>query len=135
MVRSPRRLRILRLTYEGYKSTRVEESTANLEEKLSNLYDRVSTKNNVPMKELGSALRRAAASLSSNDCPQPSIIHYMVALPFRIFSKQSIQLGISLWLGVIHDNPRTEPRILVEVMSCWERTVEQKKGLFNPSFE
>ena len=44
------------------------------------------------------------------------------------------QAGDSLWLGVIHENPSTEPRILTEVIEAWERSIQRQKGLFDPSF-
>lgn len=118
------------------KPTHLGESAEDVERILSHLYERVSsTWNDISAREVGDALQRAAALLCSSSDDHPLVIHYLVSLPFRIFSKGSIQLGISLWLGVMHENPRTGPRILVEVMECWERTVEHKKGLFDATFE
>lgn len=102
---------------------------------MARLYERTSVKADVSTGELREALRKAAALLCSSHDTQPSIIHYLVAIPFQVFTKESIKLGISLWLGVIHENPRTEPRILVEVAEAWERTIQRKKGIFDPSFK
>lgn len=120
-----------------YRCMRLSEPTQkDLEQMLFRLYERINGGDKVSISEIRDALRRGAAVLcSSSRHVYPSIIHYLVALPFRVFSKESIRLGVSLWLGVMHENPRTEPRILVEVMEWWERTVEHKKGLFDPSFE
>jgi phosphatidylinositol 4-kinase len=57
-----------------------------------------------------------------------------VTIPFKLFTKQSIKLGISLWLGVINENPRMEPRILSEIAQHWEATVQRKQGIFNDQF-
>lgn len=84
--------------------------------------------------EYKDVLRRAAAVLCTSKRSQTAIVHYLVAIPFEIFSKDSIKLGISLWLGVIHENPRMEPRILTEVAQAWERTIDRKIGIFNESF-
>ncbi|RJE23272.1 phosphatidylinositol 4-kinase [Aspergillus sclerotialis] len=117
------------------KPTHLGESAEDVENILSHLYERLSIRNDTSAREVSDALQRAAALLCSSSDDHPFVIHYLVSLPFRIFSKGSIQLGISLWLGVMHENPRTGPRILVEVMECWERTVEHKEGLFDPTFD
>lgn len=119
----------------GYECIHPGQSTEDLETMLCGLYQRVNRANAASTSEIGDALQRAAAVLCSSSYVNPLIAHYLVALPFRVFSKQSIRLGISFWLGVIHENPRAEPRILVEVLEWWERTVEHGKGLFDPSFE
>ncbi|EAU36126.1 hypothetical protein ATEG_02852 [Aspergillus terreus NIH2624] len=85
--------------------------------------------------EVRDTLRQAAALLCNKEDTHPALSHYLVALPFEIFTKESISLGLSLWLGVINENPRVEPKILVEVMTAWERTIERRKGLFDPSFD
>lgn len=89
----------------------------------------------MPFIEVRDALRQAAAILCSENGARPSIAHYFVALPFQIFSKDSMSMGVSLWLGTMNENPETESRIMVEVMEGWEETIRRKKGLFNPSFE
>ncbi|KAL2010126.1 hypothetical protein VTN00DRAFT_5933 [Thermoascus crustaceus] len=113
----------------------LSEAVKDVETTLARLYERTSVKADVSTGELREALRKAAALLCSSHDTQPSIIHYLVAIPFQVFTKESIKLGISLWLGVIHENPRTEPRILVEVAEAWERTIQRKKGVFDPSFD
>jgi len=80
-------------------------------------------------------LRQAAAILCSGKNAKPSIVHYFVALPFQIFSKESMSMGVSLWLGTMNENPEIESRIMVEVMEGWEETIRRRRGLFNPSFE
>jgi len=88
----------------------------------------------VPVIELKDILRRAAALLCRSKRSQTALVRYLVNIPFQIFTKDSIKLGISLWLGVIHENPRMEPRILTEVAQAWERTIDRQKGIFNPRF-
>jgi phosphatidylinositol 4-kinase len=69
--------------------------------------------------ELTDVLRRAAALLCRSKKTQRAIVHSLVHIPFEIFTKASIMLGISLWLGVIHENPRMEPQILTEIAWAW----------------
>ncbi|KAJ9377391.1 phosphatidylinositol 4-kinase [Paecilomyces variotii] len=113
----------------------LSETVNDVEATLSQLYERTSVDHEVSIDELREALRRAAALLCNSNDSQPSIIHFLVGIPFQIFSKESIKLGVSLWLGVIHENPRTEPRILAEVAEAWERTIRRKQGMFDPSFD
>jgi phosphatidylinositol 4-kinase len=88
----------------------------------------------IPIGELRDILRRAAALLCRTKKDECAIVHHLVGIPFAIFTKQSIKLGISLWLGVINENPRMEPRILVEVAHQWESTVQRRLGIFNSKF-
>jgi phosphatidylinositol 4-kinase len=88
----------------------------------------------IPIGELRDILRRAAALLCRSRKDECALIHHLVAIPFTIFTKQSINLGISLWLGVINENPRMESRILMEVVQHWESTVHHNLGIFNGNF-
>lgn len=106
-----------------------------IQSSLETLHDRVRRGDDVPIRELRHSLRRAASLLCSSNDGQPSIVFHLVDIPFQIFSRDSINLGISLWLGVIHENPYTESRILTEVAEAWERTINRKLGMFDPEFE
>jgi phosphatidylinositol 4-kinase len=94
---------------------------------------RTLTNKHVTIAELRDILRRAAALLCRAKTDQGPIVHHLVGIPFAVFSKQSIKLGISLWMSVIKENPRMEPRILVALAECFENTVRKKLGLFSPS--
>lgn len=89
----------------------------------------------VSIGELRDVLRRAAALLCKTKKDQCAIVHHLVSIPFTIFTKQSIKLGISLWLGIINENPRMEPRILIEIAENWERTVRERLGVFSDRFQ
>lgn len=110
------------------------ESTPVLHETLLNLHKRVEQKQHIQASEVKDVLRRAAALLCQSKKSQTAIVHHLINIPFGIFTKESIKLGISLWLGVIHENPRMEPRILTEAAHAWERTIDRKTGIFSPKF-
>jgi phosphatidylinositol 4-kinase A len=101
-------------------------------ELLEDVQIRIMQQHAVPLAEVRDILRRAGALLCRAESDEGTIVHYLVGIPFNILSKQAIKLGISLWTGVIKENPRTESRILAEVAECWENTVRNKKGLFDP---
>jgi phosphatidylinositol 4-kinase A len=90
---------------------------------------------NPPISSFKEILRRAAAVLCTSKRSQTAIVHHLVSIPFEILNKDSIKLGISLWLGVIHENPRMESRILTEVAQAWERTTDRKVGIFSATFQ
>jgi phosphatidylinositol 4-kinase len=89
----------------------------------------------IPIGELRDVLRRAAALLCRTKKDECAIVHHLVGIPFAIFTKPSINLGISLWLGVINENPRMEPRIIMEVAQQWETTIHRRLGVFNSKFQ
>jgi phosphatidylinositol 4-kinase A len=121
---------------DGTASTNksIAEITSNSERLLARIQQRTDHKLMVPTAELKEVLHRAAAVLCTSKRSQTPIVHYLVSIPFELFTKDSIKLGISLWLGVIHENPRMEPRILTEAAQAWERTVDRQVGIFNDRF-
>ena len=98
---------------------------------LSSLERMASKNGDAYIEERRDILRRAAALLCKSKEDRCSIVQYLVGIPFTVFSKHSIKLGIALWLGVINENPRMEPRILAEIAQSWETTVRRKMGVFS----
>ena len=98
---------------------------------LKSLYRRALEGKFVAASELRDALQRAAALLCRSSQDQCTIVQYLVAIPFRILTEVSIKLGIAIWLGVINENPRMEPRFLAQITTEWEATVRRKAGVFN----
>ncbi|KAK3330292.1 hypothetical protein B0H66DRAFT_55915 [Apodospora peruviana] len=99
---------------------------------LSHIEKRILSRKATPLSDVRDILRRAAALLCRSEHDECSIVHYLVSIPFAMFTKQSIKLGVSLWLGVINENPRMEPRILTEIAQQWEFSAQKKQGLFSP---
>ncbi|KAF3186191.1 phosphatidylinositol-4- kinase [Orbilia oligospora] len=89
----------------------------------------------VAISEVRDILRRTAGLLCQSHNEESILIQHFVGIPFAIFTKQSIKLGISLWMGVLNENKNIAPRILCEIARNWELTVRKKQGLFNPSFD
>ncbi len=85
----------------------------------------------VSIGELRDVLRRAAALLCRTDKDQCAIVQHLVGIPFSIFTKQSIKLGISLWLGVINENAHMEPKIVAAIAESWEKTIRTRIGVFS----
>lgn len=99
---------------------------------LAHIEERILRKKATPMGDIRDILRRAAALLCRSETGEEcSVAHYLVSIPFAMFSKHSIKLGVSLWLGVMNENPIWEPRILNEIAQQWEFSIHKKLGLFN----
>ncbi|KAK8139069.1 Phosphatidylinositol 4-kinase [Apiospora sp. TS-2023a] len=107
--------------------------TASAINALAHLESRLATRKNTPVNEIRDILRRAAALLCRTEKDESAVAHYLVSLPFTIFSKESLKLGVSLWLGVMNENPRMESRLLAEIVQQWEFSINNKVGLFNPA--
>lgn len=89
----------------------------------------------VSIGELRDILRRAAALLCRSSKDQCAILQHLVGIPFTLFTKQSIKLGISLWLGVINENPCMEPRLLAVIAEHWEKSVRNHVGFFSSKLQ
>ena len=113
---------------------KADDIAAEAQVMLSELERRTREAKFVSTSEIKDVLRRAAALLCGSKRSQTEICRHLVNIPFQVFTKESIKLGISLWLGVIHENPRMEPRILTEVALAWERTIDRRLGIFNSAF-
>ncbi|KAI1810540.1 phosphatidylinositol 3 [Poronia punctata] len=101
---------------------------------LAHVESRLTGKKVTPLQDVRDILRRAAALLCRSQKDESAITHYLVTIPFRLFTKESIEFGVSLWLGVMNENPRMEPRLLSEIAQQWEVTIQKRLGLFNLKF-
>lgn len=119
-------------TANGAVPTHLTRSIQDATKLLVDLEQRTLHHKHVTIAELRDILRRAAALLCRVKRDQSPIVHHLVGIPFAVFSKQSIKLGISLWTSVIKENPRMESRVLVAIAENFENTVRKRRGLFNP---
>lgn len=126
-------LSFMRLDRRASFLTSSDTESADAITALAHTEKRILSRGGTSLTDVRDILRRAAALLCRSEKDECSIIHYLVSIPFAMFTKQSIKLGISLWLGVMNENPRTEPRILAEIVQHWGSTIQKKQGLFSPS--
>ena len=108
------------------------QSDQNIVDHLSN---RSTRRDSMSIGDMRDTLRQAAALLCRARTDHSAIVHHLVNVPFKTFTKQSIKLGVSLWLGVINENPQMESRILSEVVEQWERTVKTRLGAFSTKLQ
>ncbi|PWY64474.1 phosphatidylinositol 4-kinase [Aspergillus heteromorphus CBS 117.55] len=108
-------------------------ASQSVENNLCRLYSQMKLGEYVSGAEARDILRQAASLLCSDKSPSASLVQYLVRVPFQMFSKEFMDIGISLWLGVMHENPKVKSKILVEVIGSWEKSIQHEKGLFDPS--
>lgn len=123
--------RTLNITYGDEHERNVRETVSQLRE----IESRLAHHHHIPLPEVKTALRTAATLLCRAGSDHSALVHYLVSIPFAAFSKPSIKLGISLWVGVIKENSMLEPRILAEIATNWESAVRQKRGIFSSSLQ
>ncbi|KAI1065959.1 hypothetical protein LB507_000436 [Fusarium sp. FIESC RH6] len=116
----------------SFAQSSVKES-ASATTALAHIEARILSKKSTSTTEVRDILRRAAALLCRTDKDEAAVAHHLVSIPFALFTKQSMNLGVSLWLGVINENPRQESRLLNEIVQQWEFTLGRKVGLFSPT--
>jgi len=44
-------------------------------------------------------------------------------------------MGLTLWIGVIKENPKLESRIMIEIIENWITTVNHRFGIFSPKLQ
>ncbi|RDA90048.1 hypothetical protein CP533_4937 [Ophiocordyceps camponoti-saundersi (nom. inval.)] len=107
--------------------------SSNASTALAHVEARILSMKATPLTEVRDILRRAAALLCRSSRDEAAVARHLVTIPFSLFTKQSIKLGVSLWLGVINENPRLEPKLLNGIAQQWEFTISRKVGLFDPA--
>ncbi|KAK4086248.1 hypothetical protein Purlil1_9333 [Purpureocillium lilacinum] len=116
----------------SFAQSSVMES-ANASTALAHVEARILSKKSTPLVEVRDILRRAAALLCRSRRDESAVARYLVSIPFALFTKQSTKLGVSLWLGVMNENPRLEPKMLTSIAQQWEFTISRRVGLFSPT--
>lgn len=115
----------------SFSQSSVVES-ANAATALAHVEARILSKKLTPVDEVRDIMRRAAALLCRSKHDESAVARYLVSIPFSLFTKQSIKLGTSLWLGVMNENPRLESKLLNAIAQQWEFTISRRVGLFDP---
>lgn len=60
-----------------------------------------------------------------------TLLHYLVTLPFEVFTPSAIAAGIEVWTWVIAEKPVAEVVLISEILAAWFATVKDRKGVFS----
>jgi phosphatidylinositol 4-kinase len=119
------------LAQGGLKSSR---STASIQGLVTQMTGKDYTVSMVPVEDLKDMLRKAARLVCASEKNQATLIRHIVGIPFEVFTKKAIKLGMLLWTGIVNERPLLQSRVLAEVARQFEITVEKQMGLFAESF-
>ncbi|KIJ69126.1 hypothetical protein HYDPIDRAFT_23983 [Hydnomerulius pinastri MD-312] len=105
-----------------------------LKTKMANTMNAIRGKSStLTVQDLKRLLFRCAATLISLDKCEYGLLHYLVTLPFEVFTPSAIAAGIEVWTWVIAEKPDMEVALMCEVLSAWFGTVKERKGVFSQS--
>ncbi|KAG0701518.1 hypothetical protein DFH29DRAFT_926376 [Suillus ampliporus] len=90
-------------------------------------------RSSLTFQDLKRLLFRCAAILISLEKCDYTLVHFLVALPFEVFTPSAIAVGIETWTWVIAERPNMEVAIMCEVLTSWFGTVKERKGVFSAS--
>ncbi|KAF9246393.1 hypothetical protein BU15DRAFT_85159 [Melanogaster broomeanus] len=103
-----------------------------LKEKMADTMNDIRGKTStLTVQDLTRLLFRCAATLISLENCEYTLLHYLVALPFEVFTPAAISAGINVWTWLIAEKPVVEVALMCEVLSAWFGTVRDRKGVFS----
>ncbi|EGO21128.1 hypothetical protein SERLADRAFT_452259 [Serpula lacrymans var. lacrymans S7.9] len=106
-----------------------------LKNKLAHTMDDIRGKNStLTVQDLKRLLFRCAAIVISSDKCEYTLLHYLVSLPFGVFSPSAISAGIEVWTWVIAEKLALEVALMAEILSSWFDSVRERKGIFSTSY-
>lgn len=119
-------LRMNKEAYALYNKEAVE-----VRRKLSATYEKVNTHvhASATFSEARGLIYRASGFFT-HKTEGKNIARLCVKIPFKVFTENSIQFGITLWLWAINENPELKPLILSEVAQLWEWSVSERLGMY-----
>lgn len=62
-------------------------------------------------------------------------MHYVVALPFELFGPTVITVGVEIWTWIVAERPDLELQVIMELCAAWEKTIQNRVGLFSEHME
>ncbi|THU88594.1 hypothetical protein K435DRAFT_821590 [Dendrothele bispora CBS 962.96] len=105
-----------------------------LKKKMSSSMDEIRGKSShLTVQNLKRLLFRCAATLISLQKCDYELLHYLVSLPFEVFTPSAISAAIEAWTWVIAEKPGMEIGIMSEIVSAWSSTISHEKGIFSTS--
>jgi phosphatidylinositol 4-kinase len=118
----------------GHTGLLSSPSTDSLQRLIAQMEGKDYTVGRTPTADIRDMLRKAATLVCSSERDQGTLIRHLVGLPFAVFTKNAIKVGMLLWTGVIGEKPALSTQMLAEIARNFELTVEKRMGLFAEDF-
>ncbi|KAK9458641.1 uncharacterized protein V1516DRAFT_682228 [Lipomyces oligophaga] len=106
----------------------IKASIITIKEKLEN-------KKFVSIAELREVLLSVSALIVQSEQYASELVYYVIYIPFKVFTKQSIRLGVSIWLWLLNEAPKLESLIIAEITLGFESTIRRHEGLYSRSHD
>ncbi|THH11990.1 hypothetical protein EW145_g299 [Phellinidium pouzarii] len=106
----------------------------NPKRKIANALKEIQAKNSpMTIPELKELLFHCAAYLVHMKNCDYDLLHYLVVLPFTVFSPSVITASIEVWTWIIGERPDLEIPLIMEINNAWNLTIRRNSGLFSES--
>nr|CDI56699.1 related to phosphatidylinositol-4-kinase [Melanopsichium pennsylvanicum 4] len=113
-------------------NTMSPSSVAECQAQLAALSNDVGNKRKIlPFAELRRLLYRTAALVVALPEPDYELLHFIVSIPFLVFTPEAISTACQVWTWVIGARPEVETKIMVELTIGWAMTAKARKGIFS----
>ncbi|KAJ1978490.1 phosphatidylinositol-4- kinase, partial [Dimargaris verticillata] len=121
--------------YQGEQhgwSSKTDQTQANhsVLEDLQGLYRRARQGEALTVDTLYPVLCQAAALAKTPSASRHDVLKLLCWLPVHVFTHDVMKAAITVWTGVIIDQPELEPVIIAELVACWTWTIRHRRGLF-----
>ncbi|KAI5291115.1 phosphatidylinositol-4- kinase [Ascosphaera aggregata] len=102
---------------------------------LRNIESDLSHAKMVPFEKVRMQLKAATSLLCTSKCAAASLVSHVVYVPFIILTTEAIELGLSLWMSIINENPSLSTKLLASVVEAWELSIVRGRGIFDLDFK
>ncbi|KAJ1970717.1 phosphatidylinositol-4- kinase, partial [Dimargaris xerosporica] len=115
----------------GWSSKAVQtQASHSVLEDLQGLYQRARQGESLTVDTLYPVLCQAAALVKTPSASRHDVLKLLCWLPVHVFTHDVMKAAITVWTGIIIDQPELEPAIIAELVACWTWTIRHRRGLF-----
>ncbi|CEH18841.1 related to phosphatidylinositol-4-kinase [Ceraceosorus bombacis] len=88
-----------------------------------------------PFAEIRRLLYRSAALAVALPHADFDILHFIVAIPLRVFTPAAVTTASHVWTWIIGERPELETKVMVEASIGWAATIKSRRGLFSNALD
>ncbi|TIC01454.1 kinase-like protein [Wallemia mellicola] len=83
------------------------------------------------LPDLKRLLWRCAGILVASNKLDFELLHYLVSVPFQVFTGDSISTALEVWIWLFHERKDFQTKTIMEICNEWLSTIKARKGLFS----
>lgn len=85
------------------------------------------------LPDLKRLLWRCAGMLVASNKLDFELLHYLISVPFQVFTGDSISTALEVWIWLFHERVDFQTKIIMEICNQWLSTIRARKGIFSSS--